>query len=139
MQCTYETVKGRVRRGGGQSEETIMERGVKQGDSHSPLLFIIVMDQILEQCTRRTARCKAGNYKMRYVQSLIYADDTVMIVSNEEELQKAVTEWASAINDRGMRINVKKSKVMFITKNKNRELLNIAWEEEQLGQEKRFE
>ena len=43
-----------------------------------------------------------GNYKMRpvYVQSLIYADDIVLIVSNEEELQKAVTEWASAINDR---------------------------------------
>jgi hypothetical protein len=53
MQCTYERVEGRIRRGGEQSEETIMERGVKHGDSRSALLFIIVVDQI--QCARRTA------------------------------------------------------------------------------------
>ena len=41
-----------------------------------------------------------------------------MIVSNKEELRKAVTEWASAVKDRGMRINVKKNKVMVITKKK---------------------
>ena len=67
-----------------------------------------------------------------HVQSLIYADDIALIVSNTEELQKVVTEWASAIQDRGMRINVKKSKVMVITKDKNRE-------EEQLEQVERFE
>jgi hypothetical protein len=82
-----------------------------------------------------------SDYKMRPVclQSLIYADDRALIVSNEEELQKAVIEWESAINDRGMRINVKKSKVMVITKNKNREPLNITWEEEQFEQVERFE
>ena len=139
IQSIYETVKGRVQIGEGQSEEIKMEKGVKQGDSLSPLLFIIVMDQILKQC-KRTARCKVGHYKMRpiYVQSLIYADDIALIVSNKEELQKAVTEWASAMKDRGIRINVKKSKVMVITKNKNREHLNITWEEEQLEQVERF-
>ena len=55
-----------------------------------------------------------------YVQSLIYADDIALIVSNEE-LQQAVTEWASAINDRGTRINVKKRKVMVRTENENGE------------------
>jgi hypothetical protein len=49
------------------------------------------------------------------------------------------SEWASAINDRGMRINVKKSKVMVITKNKTREPFNITWEEEQVEQVERFE
>jgi hypothetical protein len=38
-----------------------------------------------------------------------------------------------------MRINVKKSKVTVITKTKNREHLNITWEEEQLEQVERFE
>jgi retron-type reverse transcriptase len=119
-------VKVTVRIGG----EIKMEKRVKQGDSLSPLLFIIVIDQILKQCKRGTARCKVGNYKMTpiYVQSLIYADEIALIVSNKEELQKAVTEWASAIEGRGIRINVKKSKVMVITKTKNREHLNITWE-----------
>jgi hypothetical protein len=38
-----------------------------------------------------------------------------------------------------MRINAKKSKVMVITKNKNKEHLNITWEEKQLEQVERFE
>jgi hypothetical protein len=38
-----------------------------------------------------------------------------------------------------MRIIAKKSKVMVITKNKNREPLSITWEEEQLEQVERFE
>jgi hypothetical protein len=38
-----------------------------------------------------------------------------------------------------MRINVKKSKVMIITKNKKREPLNITWEEERVEQVERFE
>jgi hypothetical protein len=71
IQSISETVKGRVLIREGQSEEIKMEKGVKQGDNLSPLLFIIVMDQILKQC-KRTARCKVGHYKMRpiYVQSI---------------------------------------------------------------------
>jgi hypothetical protein len=62
-----------------------------------------------------------------------------MIVSNEEDLQKAVTEWASAITDTGMRINVKQSTVMVIIKNKNTEPLNITWGRRAVGMVERFE
>jgi hypothetical protein len=43
------------------------------------------------------------------------------------------------MKDRGMKMNVMKSKVMVITKEKNRKHLNITWEEEQVEQVQRFE
>ena len=75
---------GVVRTGGAKSEEFEMHRGVKQGDSLSPLLFIIYMDQILKQCKKRTRRVKIGNMNMRpvYTQTLVYADDIVLLANS---------------------------------------------------------
>jgi hypothetical protein len=58
-----------------------MERGVKQGDSYCPLLFISFMDEVLKICKRRNERMRVGYWNMRpvYCQALMYADDTVLI------------------------------------------------------------
>ena len=45
-----------------------------------------------------------------YGQTLVYAEDTALLESNKEELQNAVTEWASAIRDRKKRIIWAKAK-----------------------------
>ena len=69
-----------------------MNKGLKQGDSLSPLLFIALMDQVLKQCKSKTKKHTVGNRKMQpiYAQALLYADDVVHITDNKEELQNAV-------------------------------------------------
>jgi hypothetical protein len=61
----------------------LMERGVRQGDSLSPLLFISFMDEVLKMCKRRTERTRVGCWNMRpvYCQALLYADDIVLIAN----------------------------------------------------------
>jgi hypothetical protein len=61
-----------------------MKRGVKHGDSLSPLLFISFMDEVLQICKRRTERMRVGYWNMRpvYCQALLYADDIVLIADS---------------------------------------------------------
>ena len=45
-----------------------------------------------------------------YVQALAYDDDISIIAENTEEMENAVTKWASAIKDQVMGFYMKKSK-----------------------------
>lgn len=136
----YAEVRGAVRIAGKCSREFVMEKGVKQGDSLSPLLFVIFMNQVIKQCRRRTGKMKVGNWMMRpiYVQSLVYADDIVILAGKEEQLQEALTEWAHAFQDRGMEVNVSKTKVMQFTKGEEVQL-RIKWKNEIIEQVDQFE
>jgi hypothetical protein len=91
-----------------------MDRGVKQGDSLSPLLFISFMDEVLKTCKRRTERTRVGYWNMRpvYCQALLYADDIVLIADSEQKLQGAVIEWTEILRGKGMAVNEMRSKVM---------------------------
>jgi hypothetical protein len=78
IKSTFTGVKGVVKINSRLSDPFDIERGVKQGDSMSPLLFIIVMDAILKICKRQTPRTPtAGFWNMQhvYAQSLLFADD----------------------------------------------------------------
>jgi hypothetical protein len=118
IKSTFTGVKGVVRINRHSSNPFDIERGVKQGDSMSPLLFIIVTDAILKICKRRTPRMRVGFWNMQHAhaQSLLFADDIVLIADTEEKLQKSVIEWTHEVERKGMELNEKKSKVMKVNK-----------------------
>jgi hypothetical protein len=84
------------------SKPFLMKRGIKQGDSLSPLLFTVFVDSVLRHCKTRTPEVQTGNWKLRpvYVETLVYADDVVLVADTERDLQVSVTEWASTFSDR---------------------------------------
>ena len=43
---------------------------------------------------------------------LLYADDLVVIAETEEDLIKRLNEWKNNVENRGMRVNMNKTKVM---------------------------
>ena len=43
---------------------------------------------------------------------LLYADDLVVIAETEEDLVKRLNEWKNNVENRGVRVNVNKTKVM---------------------------
>jgi hypothetical protein len=112
-----------------------MKRGMKQGDSVSPLLFTVFMDSVLKHCKRRTPKLKIGNWKVRpvHVETLVYADDVVLVVDTQRDLQVSVTEWTSTFSERGLEVNINKSKVMKMCReNEEEEEINIEWKQQKL-------
>lgn len=119
-----------------------MEKGVKQGDCLSPLLFITVMDEVMKTCKARTAKSVVGMWNLRpiYCQALAYADDLVLIADTEHKLQQAVIEWVETLKERGMRLNYNKTKVMMIARTEDQiKEIKIESEGKQLHQVESYE
>jgi hypothetical protein len=66
------------------------------------------MDSVLRHCKRRTPKVKIGNWKLRpvRVQTLVHADDVVLVADTDRDLQVSVTEWASTFSERGLEVNI---------------------------------
>jgi len=71
-----------------------------QGSAFSPLLFVIVMEAL------------STEFRVALPCELLYADDLVVIAETEEHLIKRLNEWKDTMENRGMRVNMNKSKVM---------------------------
>src|SRR5437867_3821467 len=74
--------------------------GYTRGRFLSPILFNIVMQAI------------ADNFKKGLPWELLYADDLVLLVESRLELEKRLTEWMTRLKEKGLRVNIGKTKVM---------------------------
>jgi len=74
--------------------------GMHQGSALSPLLFVIVMEALSRE------------FRVALPGELLYADDLVVIVETEDDLSKRLNEWKDNVKNRGIRVNMNKTKVM---------------------------
>lgn len=90
----FQRVDGIVRLNGKKSEPFKLEKGIKQGDSLSLLLFIICTDEVLKTCKARTDKSMVGMWQLRpvFCQMLAYADNMVLIADTERKLQQIIIE-----------------------------------------------
>lgn len=109
----YKTVKGTVQMNGEISETFEMERGIKQGDSLSPLLFIILMDRIM-----KNTKIKTRKYQMLLGYNKI---DNLLIAETKTNIEKLAQIWNEEIERMGLKLNIDKCKVMIMNK---REITN---------------
>jgi len=72
---------------------------MNQGSALSPLLFVIVMEAIYRE------------FRVALPWELLYADDLILIAETEEDLIKRLNEWKNNLENRGMRVNMNKTKV----------------------------
>ena len=84
----------------GDSKSFDVKVGVHQGSVLSPLLFIIVMDVI------------SKDIRESFPWELLYADDLVLMAKSEQELIVRMSSWQAALEGKGLKVNVGKSKVM---------------------------
>ena len=71
-----------------------------QGSALSPLLFVMVMEALSRE------------FRVALPWELLYADDLVVIAETEEDIIKRLNEWKDNVENRGMRVNMNKTKVM---------------------------
>jgi len=73
--------------------------GMHQGSALSPLLFVMVMEAL------------STEFRAALPWELLYADDLV-VIAETEHLIKRLNEWKDFMKNRGMRVNMNKTKVM---------------------------
>lgn len=93
------------------SKSFLVNQGIRQGCSVSPTLFNIYLDDALRVWKRE---CSDGIHlgNGNYVNTLLFADDQVLIARNENELQKNAHILSNILEDYNLKISIKKSKVM---------------------------
>lgn len=135
---TYNRVKGKVQMGGKRSKDFYINKGIKQGDSLSPTLFILIMDKIMKNTKKRTKHLQVtiGYTNMLPVkmEGLLYADDIILVADTQKKMQSLLNIWVEEIEKMNMNININKCKCMKIGKQeeniRNRD--SIICKEEQI-------
>lgn len=121
----YYNQRATVKIGQETSEEMEIKRGVRQGCILSPLLFNAYSEQIiLEALENETAGIKVNGV---LINNIRYADDTVVIASNLEDLERVMNKILRCGGTYGLSLNIKKTKFMKISKNNNtNEILRVG-------------
>ena len=83
--------------------------GLRQGEVSIPLLFIMLLDDILGMPESNNSGMHIGYHKLRPVKLSMaaFADD-----QSEAKLQQAIQQWNIELSKRKLRINTQKTKIM---------------------------
>ena len=91
--------------------------GSRQGDPLSPLMFITLLKRVMEP-----VECGTGdvgiNIHGTLVKDLRFADDVDLLATTDKDLQKLISTQAGSSDCYGLKVNMKKTKVMKKKQNK---------------------
>ena len=97
-----------------ESEPCTIGRGVRQGCTLSPLLFSIFAERMVAEGLDNIN--EGVNVGEELVTDVRFADDQGMVAETEKGLQKIMDSLNEISQKYGMKINVKKTKVMVISR-----------------------
>lgn len=96
------------------SPEILIKKGVRQGCILSPILFNIYSEEIFNQISEHTSiSIQINGHRINNIR---YADDTILIAENEQDLQTLLDKLNEVSISLGLKINKNKTKVMRISK-----------------------
>ena len=130
LEKLYWNQKAAVRVGGEVSEWQDIKRGVRQGCVLSPDLFNIYSEIIMRDLENLEG-LKIGGQNLNNVR---YADDTALVADSEEKLDILIKTLVQSSENRGLKLNTSKTKVMLISKKAESVPINIIINGERLEQ-----
>ena len=99
--------------------------GVRQGSVISPLLFILLMDQVVKVVEQRSG--DRGNYA-----TFIYADDVGLVEEDLQQFSNMINLWNNVLKEHGLKINLGKTELMLA--GREQEEIDIQIEDVKLKQ-----
>jgi len=102
-----------VRWDGEVSRDVDVERGVRQGCVISPLLFNLYSEFMFRDAMEGVEGISFGGVN---ITDLRYADDAVLVADKRKKLQRMIDRLNETCREYGMKVNIKKTKVMIINK-----------------------
>ena len=111
-----------------------IKRGVRQGCVLSPDLFSLYSEIIMRNIEGQPG-IRVGGHN---INNLRYADDTVLILENEKDLQQLLNIVESKSKEKGLELNSKKTEVMVISRKEEPPLINITINSIKLKQRDHF-
>jgi len=118
------------------TEPSEVGRGVRQGYLISPTLFNVYAEAMMKEALDdlKEGLCVGGEL----VQSIRYADDQAMTANTEKGLQNFLDETNKVVKKYGMKINIKKTKVMKIGRKPSTIKLTVDGEIQQQVEEFKY-
>ncbi|BFU22363.1 Reverse transcriptase (RNA-dependent DNA polymerase), putative [Entamoeba histolytica] len=92
-----------------------VEKGIIQGDSLSPLLFVLSIDILSKQLDKQISKLNIkmnGEEKQVQLNHILYMDDLKIMTNSLDEMEKAYKLTKEIFNAIGLKINVEKSGIM---------------------------
>lgn len=113
----YNTVKSCVRYKSSYSTFFSSTVGLKQGDPSSPLLFMLFVNDIIDNINVDLSNIFSINELKLFL--ILYADDQVVFATSPETLQSLLNDIEHYCNVCGLKINTNKTKAMIFEKGRH--------------------
>ena len=107
----YSSINACVKLGDCTSRNVSMRQGVRQGCPLSPILFNLFVEKLAERLRQSGFGAKVKGIDL---ESLLYADDVVLIGKSSDDLQGMIDVVDKFCRQWRMEINLKKSEVMIV-------------------------
>jgi hypothetical protein len=111
LRSVYSSVKSSVLVDNQRTRWFDIEQGVRQGDSMSPILFAVFIDELVKELRATGLGVRLGETKL---QALLFADDVALLAASPEELQQLIDVVVRYLRRWRLQENFKKSKVMVV-------------------------
>lgn len=132
----YKQQKANIRLGNSTTERFCnIRKGVRQGCPLSPKLFNVYAEEIMRHKSFIKCGLKINGERLN---EICYADDKVLIAETPQQLQRMVTRLDKESRKYGMKINIDKTKIMMIEKEKSNRQIRIKIGDKFLEQVEKF-
>ncbi|KAI5631309.1 reverse transcriptase (RNA-dependent DNA polymerase) domain-containing protein [Phthorimaea operculella] len=96
-------------------QRSLIEKGVRQGYILSPIIFNLYSETVFEKAFEELDLGIRVNGNV--INNIRYADDTVLLAENLDDLQNMLDKLNNSLNEYGLKINTSKTKFMIVSKN----------------------
>ena len=107
----YAGQEATVRTGHGTTDWFQIGKGVRQGSILLPCLFNLYAEYIMRNAGLEEAQARI-KIARRNIKNLRYADDTIFMAENEEELKSLLMKVKVESEKFGLKLNIQKMKIM---------------------------